>query len=455
MVEQKDINQCFGNFLFPNIFKLFRIAIQPGRLLTAFLALCLIFVTGWIMDFSKTVIVSGKVSARELRSSVLTGSVTWPTELHCFVNNINSPDRTDGFIKTYKDRTINERLGVFEVFSNYCLANFNAAVVSLLQLKLDMVTAAVLSCVMSCVWVLKYHTIYGIIFLLISLVVFSITGGAICRGAALQFSKNEKPGIGPCLKFALKRFLPLFFAPTAPVILVALLGLVIIFMLGLTTNIPWVGELILALFFIIILFAGLLMTFTVIEAGAGINLMFGAIAYDNSDTFDAISRSFNYVYLRPWRLAFYTLLAAVYGSICDLFVRFFVFVLLSISRWFLQLGIFAQSSKAPQFNKLAVIWPSPDFFNLLGNGLDFSRSPTESIAAFVIYLVILVISGLVLAFAVSFYFSAGSVIYCLLRNKVDNIAIGDVFIETEQMIQPDNAGQSEQPAQVANQEQTG
>jgi hypothetical protein len=455
MVEQKDINQCFGNFLFPNIFKLFRIAIQPGRLLTAFLALCLIFITGWIMDFSKTVIVSGRVSTRELRSSVLTGSVTWPTELHCFVyspDRTNRVDGTDIFIRTYKGRTIPERLGVFKVFSNFCVANFNAAVVSLLQLKLDLFIAAINNCVLSFIWMLKYHSIYGSIFLLISLLVLSIAGGAICRGAALQLSKDEKHGSIPCLKYALKRFLPLFFAPTAPLILVASLGFVIVSVIGLITSIPWAGELILVLVFGVVLIAGFIMAGTVIFACAGINLMFGAIAYDNSDTFDAWGRSFNYVYWRPWRLGFYTLLAAVYGSICYLFVRFFAFVLLSISRWFLQLGVLTHSSKAPQFNKLAVIWPSPDFFNLLGNGLDFSKSLTETIAAGVIYFVILVISGMVIAFAVSFYFSAGSVIYCLLRNKVDNIAIGDVFIETEQMIQPDNAGQSEQPAQVTNQE---
>jgi hypothetical protein len=451
MVEPKDINQCFGNFIFPNIFKLFKIAIQPGRMLTAFLALCLIFITGWVMDFSKTVVVSGKVTTRALRSSALTGSVTWPTELHCFVNN---PDSTDNFIKTYKVKAANERLGVFNVFSNYCIANFNTAVASLLLFKLDLLTAAIINCVMSCIWVLKYHTIYGVIFFLISFVIFSITGGAICRGAALQLSKDEKADIVPCLRYALKRFLPLFFAPTAPAIVVALLGLVIVSGLGLITSIPWVGELILALFFIVVLVAGCIMTAAVIAAFAGVNLMFGAVAYDNSDTFDALGRSFNYVYLRPWRLGFYTLLAAVYGSICYIFVRFFAFILLCISRWFLQLGVISQSSKAPQFNKLIVLWPSPDFFNLLGNGLDFSRSLTELIAAFVIYLVLLVISGLVLAFAVSFYFSSGSVIYCLLRNKIDNIAIGDVYIEKEQIVQPDNAGQSEQSVQVTNQEQT-
>jgi hypothetical protein len=448
MTEQKDLNQCCGSFLFPHIFKLFRIAIQPGRILTAFLALFIIFVAGWLMDFSKTVVASGKLTQRQFSTSTLTGSVTWPTELHCFINN---PERTENFIEMYKDR--GEKQGVFKVWSNFCLANFNQTIVSLLQLKLDKVAAAISGCILSCIWLLKYHTVYGIVFLLISFATLSIAGGAICRGAALHFSKGEKIGISPCIKFALRKFLPLFFAPTAPVILVAVLGLIIIFVLGLITNIPWIGELVLALFFVIILFAGLVMSFTVIEAVAGVNLMFGSIAYDNSDTFDAISRSFNYVYSRPWRLGFYTLLAAVYGAISYLFVRFFAFVLLSISRWFLQLGILTHSSKAEQFDKLVAIWPRPEFFNFLGNGLDISRNPTESIAVFVVSLEILFIAGLVIAFAVSFYFSAGSVIYCLLRNKVDNVALGDVFIEAEQITEPASVEQSKQPAQTQNNEE--
>jgi len=447
MTEQKDISQCFGNFLFPNIFKLFRIAIQPGRVLTAFFALFIIFVAGWAMDFSKTVVVSGRLTSRDIRTSTLTGSVGWPTELHCFVSN---PDRVADFIKMYKDRTPSEKLGVFKVFSGFCLANFNEAVVSLVQLRFDKVTAAVTNCVLACVWVLKYHTIYGIILLLISLIAFSISGGAISRGAALHFSKDEKPGISLCIKFALKKFLPLFFAPTAPLMLVATLGLVIVFMIGLLTNIPWVGELILALCFIVVLCAGVLMAFTSIGACAGGNLMFGAIAYGNSDTFDAISRSFNYVYLRPWRLGFYSFLAAVYGAISYLFVRFFAFVLLSISRWFLQLGIFTHSSKAEQFDKLASIWPQPEFFNLLGNGINISRNPTESIAAAIVYLMILVIAGLVIAFAVSFYFSAGTVIYCLLRNKVDNTALEDIYIEPEQISVPETPELSDQAVQTQN-----
>jgi hypothetical protein len=39
---------------------------------------------------------------------------------------------------------------------------------------------------------------------------------------------------------------------------------------------------------------------------------------------------------------------------------------------------------------------------------------------------------LVMAFVLSFYFSAGTIIYCLLRKKIDNIPLDSVFIETIQ-----------------------
>jgi hypothetical protein len=439
MTEQKNLAQCYSGLLFLNIFKTFRIAIQPGRFLTAFLALAVLFVVGWLMDFSKTVVVSGRLTQRQLQTSRLTSTVAWPTELHCFVSDF---ERVDDFIKRYKGKT--EGQGVFEVWSNFCLTRFNQAATSVVILNFGNFVVSVTECVAACVWVLKYHTIYSVIFLLIALALISTAGGAICRGAALQFSKDERPGIVQCLKFALKKFISLFFAPLAPIILITIFGLFIL-LLGLITNIPWAGEIIMALFIILVLIAGLLMTFAAIGLGAGVNLMFGAIAYENSDAFDAINRSFSYVYARPWRLAFYTLLAAVYGSISYLFVRFFAFFLLGISRWFLSLGIWTSGGKAEQLNKLVAIWPQPEFFNLLGGGLEVSKNATESVAAFVVYLAVLVIAGMVVAFAVSFYFSAGTIIYCLLRNKVDNTALDNVFIEAEQTAQLGQTQSSQQP----------
>ncbi len=439
MAEQKNLAECCNGLLFLNIFRTFRIAIQPARFLTAFFALAVIFIAGWLMDLSKTVVVSGQLSRRELRSSALTGLAGWPTELHCFVSD---SQQVDAFIKNYKGKA--EGQGVFKVWSNFCLTRFNQAAASIVLLNFGNFVTCVTECVAACMWALQYHTIYSIILLLIVMIMFSIAGGAICRGAALQFSKNERPGMTQCLKFALKKFISLFSAPLAPVILITIFGIGI-FLLGLITNIPWAGEIIMALFIIIVLIAGLLMTFAIIGMGGGINLMFGAIAYENSDAFDAVNRSFSYVYARPWRLAFYSFLAAVYGSISYLFIRFFAFVLLGISRWFMSLGIWTSGSKAQQLNKVVAIWPKPEFFNLLGSGLEISKNATESIAAFVVYLSVLVVAGLVIAFAVSFYYSAGTIIYCLLRNKVDNTALDSVFIEAEQTQQAIETGHAQNP----------
>ena len=450
MTEQKNLAECCSGLPFLNIFKTFRIAIQPARFFTAFLAMAVLFIAGWLMDFSKTVVVSGQLTQRELRTLRLTGAVTWPTELHCFVSD---SERVDDFIKRYKGKS--EGQGVFRVWSNFCMTRFNQAVASVVMLKFDNLAVSVTECIAALIWALKYHTAYSIIFLFISLVVFSITGGAICRGAALQFSRSEIPAITPCLKFSLKKFVSIFCAILAPIIFVILFGLVIILLVGLVTNIPWFGEIFLALCFIIILLAGMLMAFVVIWAIVGGNLMFGVIAYENSDAFDAISRTFIYVYSKPWRFGFYTFLAAVYGSISYLFVRFFAFLMLTISRWFLSIIIWTKGGKAGQMNKLDVIWPKPEFFSLLGGGLEIPKNATESITAFIIYLAVLVVAGIVVAFVVSFYFSASTVIYCLLRSKVDNTAISDVFIEAEQITdgQSETAKQSVQPAQAESPEQ--
>lgn len=300
------------------------------------------------------------------------------------------------------------------------------------MLNFNSFIAAVMSCVAACIWALKYHTIYSVIFLLIAMVTFSIAGGALCRGTALQFSKNERPGVTQCLNFAFKKFISLFSVPIAPLILIAFLAGLGVLLPGIFANIPWVGELMLALFFIIMLLAGAAVALAIFGIGGGTNLMFSAIAYENSDAFDAVSRSWRYVYYRPWRLGFYTLVAAFYGSICYLFVNLFAFLMLATSRAFLSVIIWTKGGKAELTNKLDVLWPKTEFFNWTGGSVEISKRLTESIAAVVINLEVLVIAGLVLAFIVSFYFTASTIIYCLLRNKIDNVALDNVFVESEQ-----------------------
>jgi hypothetical protein len=277
-------------------------------------------------------------------------------------------------------------------------------------------------------WALKYHYIYSIIFFAVTLAVISIAGGGICRIAALQFARDERPGMTEALRFSIKRFMSFFTTPLVPICIIISAGF-IIFVLGFIGNLPRAGELIIGIFMLLALIAGAFATVFLIGTVAGFNLMFPAIVYDGSDSFDAMSRSLSYVYSQPWRMGFYTAVAIVYGAICYMFVRLFTFLMLWVTRWFLQLGVWADNSRK-EVNKLAAIWPEPSFMGLRGSPSLATVNWSESFAAFLVYLVLLAVVGLLVSFVISFYFSSSTIIYALMRNRVDNTALEDIYTPT-------------------------
>ena len=153
--------------------------------------------------------------------------------------------------------------------------------------------------------------------------------------------------------------------------------------------------------------------------------MFPAVAYDGSDCFDSISRSFSYVYAQPSRMACYTVIAAVYGAICYVFVRFFALLMLSITHCLLQLGIWTDSS-TEGVGKLAAIWPRREFMSFLASSEPAASTWPELLAARLVWLFVLMVVALLVSFIISFYFSANTIIYSLLRNRVDKTPLNDV-----------------------------
>jgi hypothetical protein len=269
-----------------------------------------------------------------------------------------------------------------------------------------------------------------VIFGIIKLCLVSIAGGAICRIAALQFARDEKPGITEALAFSVKRFASFFTTPLVPAAIIILVG-ACIFLLGLIGNIPLgLGELIVGISMPVALFGGAIIAVVAIGTIAGFNLMFPAVAYDGSDSLEAVSRSFNYVYVRPWRLGFYTITAGVYGAIGYVFVRLFAFLLLWSTYHVLRLGVWLDSTRGLA-DKVMAIWSEPGFSQLAAYSAA-AGNWSESIAAFLVYLSVLVIVGLAVSFIISFYFSASTVIYALMRNKVDNTALEEIYTEPEE-----------------------
>ena len=408
MVNGRESFRLFDELLFPGIFQTFRMSIQPTKLIIASLALAVICLAGRIMDLSKTVVVTPGTQGRL-------------TELDVYMSD---PEGTEGYIEKFKGK--GEGIGVFSTRWHFAADRFQGAVDSVFAFNLPGVVQNIANYLRAVGWALRYHPAYCIIFFVVKLAVISIAGGAICRIAALQFARGEKPGLTEALRFSTKRFTSFFITPLTPMGIIAFIG-VFILLLGLMGNIPLVGELIVGLGMPLALTAGALIAVILIGAVAGFNLMFPAIAYDGSDCFDAISRSFSYVYARPWRMLLYTAIAAVYGSICYTFVRFFAFLSLWVTRWSMQIILWADDSVG-RTNKLTAIWPKPEFRDLLGSPGPTQTNQTEWVAAFLVYLFLLVVVGLVVSFIISFYFSANTIIYSLMRNKVDNTPREDIYM---------------------------
>ncbi|MHC4691686.1 MAG: hypothetical protein ACYS67_03010, partial [Planctomycetota bacterium] len=344
MGDEKDssdvLKNILKNILFLKIFQTFRMAIQPSKLIIAFCAVTSIYLAGSIMDFSNSV-VAVKGPQNKIMQTELDIFMTRPNLLEAYIENTGKTG---------------VRTGVFSTLWHFGSKKYHDALDRLFAFDLPGVIANMRDFFKAVTWAVKHHPLYCIIFYLIQLVVFSIAGGAICRISALQFAQDEKPGLTEAIRFSINKFTNLVTSPLILMVIIIIIGL-FISLLGLIGNIRWFGDLMVAIFMLLALFAGAIIAYFSIGTIAGFNLMFPAVAYDGSDCYDAISRSLSYVYARPWRMGFYTAIAAVYGSLCYIFVRFFAFLLIWCTHLFLQIGL--------NDKKLAAIWPAPTFKNLV------------------------------------------------------------------------------------------
>jgi len=58
---------------------------------------------------------------------------------------------------------------------------------------------------------------------------------------------------------------------------------------------------------------------------------------------------------------------------------------------------------------------------------------SQSIASFLIHLTALFIVGVVVAFVISFYFSASTIIYALMRDSVDRVGIDEIYVQLDEL----------------------
>jgi hypothetical protein len=419
MVNGKGPVLPLDSFLFPRIFQAFRMSIQPTKLILAFGAVATICLAGRVMDAVSNSVVVAPSGETELDEYVTEGQVLEHIRLF----------RADG-----------TRTGVYTTLWNYGAKQFHEALYGIFDPNTPKVVEvyevvgpdtprivqSLGNCISALAWAFSYHPYYSVVFFALALAIISLTGGAICRIAALQFAKGEKPGLTEATRFGVRKFTSLLTAPVTPAVIIAVIGAFIV-ALGFWGNIPIIGELSVGVFLPLAFIAAAIVAIIAIGTVAGFSLMFPTIAYEDSDCFDAISRSFSYVYAKPWRMGFYCLIAFVYGAVCYIFVRFFCFLLLRLTHLFLQVGFLWRNEK------LDAMWPVPTFPDFLGSANATPPNWSTSLGAFLVHAWVLVVVGLMVSFVISFYFSASTIIYALMRNRVDRIALDEIYTAVDEM----------------------
>lgn len=280
-------------------------------------------------------------------------------------------------------------------------------------------------------WLVTQHWLFAILFIGASLCIWAILGGAICRIAALQIARGETTSMTQALRFAWNRKLSLVSIPLIPICIVLAFG----FLLaagGFVASIPYLSVItspLLALFYGLALLAGLIISFTVIGFIAGGTLMWPTIGAEGSDFFDALQRGYSYVVERPWSLILYGLIAIIYGAFWYLLISLFVWLALASTHAFVGLGawIAPRPEIGAGMTRLDALWTAPTFNHLRPTFEWINVTGWESVSAIFIMLWVYLIVGLMYAFMISYYYSASTIMYFLLRRQVDATDLDDVY----------------------------
>ena len=306
---------------------------------------------------------------------------------------------------------------------------------------------------------------YLILVLLSSILIWAFFAGVITRLAAVQYTRKGPISLKQAITFVTKRYLGYAGGPLLILGLIAfsVLGLVVYGLLGL---IPFLGDLVIfGLGLPLILIAGLVMTFFAVGLVA-YPLMFVTLSVegDQSDALDAVSRAMNYLYQAPWRYLGYWAIALIYGAAVTFFLLFFVSLAVYLGKWAVsQTAAALWSSRQPDY---LFIYAPPSFGwrELLTAGSPYAVrlqeqvvegsqrmsfeyvpvNPTaynEAQAGFYFYntwgaglvgLWLNLIFLLMVGFGYSFFWSASTIIYFLLRKVIDEAELDEVYEEEQE-----------------------
>jgi hypothetical protein len=265
-----------------------------------------------------------------------------------------------------------------------------------------------------------------------TLAIWAFVGGVITRKALVQLGAEEPAGFLPSARFAGRRYLWYFLAPLYPLIGVFILALPIA-LVGLPLRFAqweetlWIhdlGVVLAGLVWILVAIAGLGAMWLLGGLIFGWPLMWPAISAEkDGDSFEAFSRSFSYVYGKPLHYFFYVVVAALFGALCFAVVGGAADLVIEFGFWALSLGGGGDS-----------VWVLRERAFAVASGKSLDLGEDERLLWFgtlLVGLVVRLLHQVAFVFIFTYFWTAVSAIYLLLRMDVDHQEMDEVVLDDD------------------------
>ncbi|MBC7816179.1 MAG: hypothetical protein IAG10_04705 [Planctomycetaceae bacterium] len=224
--------------------------------------------------------------------------------------------------------------------------------------------------------------------LLWALLIWGVFGGALSRMMAVRFARDESVPLRAALRFSIRNWQSYLYGPLLPLLGVGFFTLIAFSVGSLERWLIASNGMVLAVFGFVPVLCAVAMTFLLWLTAVGWPLMTVATSTEGSDGFDGLSRAFGYVLNRFWYLLGLTLLVVIIGYFASgLLILFF-----ETAFWLVDWSVGPTSE-----NDSGSLWF--DVLNIVRLGV-----------------------------SVSFFWSATTVIYFLLRQSDDGTPLDQVYI---------------------------
>ncbi len=260
--------------------------------------------------------------------------------------------------------------------------------------------------------------VLGMVF---ALAVAFVTTSMMCKITFQQLRGDEFYSVGDASRFARLRWKAVLFGPVAVLALFALFvigGVVIGWVAG---WIPAAGEIVFALGFIPIFFAALLAVFIGLVFVVAVIMSPAIVGTEGYDILDVVIQSFSLTWSQPWRLVLYAawMVVAVWVGLMLLGAL----TMAAIGLIAMVCGLFMDVKLANLFYVASHYLPFvPEKWDDLFASLPVPGTPSraEVWGGGILGMMLILITGIVVAYAQATYASGLSLMYVVLRHRKDD-----------------------------------